>query len=46
MAGASGPLRIVVGIDFGTTFSGTAEAYSGASPKADDINVIKSYAAV
>ncbi|KAK5175356.1 uncharacterized protein LTR77_000495 [Saxophila tyrrhenica] len=33
--------RIVLVVDFGTTFSGVAEAYSGTSHKADEIVVIR-----
>ncbi|KAK3677146.1 hypothetical protein LTR78_002684 [Recurvomyces mirabilis] len=32
---------LVVGIDFGTTFSGVAYAYSAAKPKPDQISVVK-----
>ncbi|RMY77204.1 hypothetical protein D0862_13600 [Hortaea werneckii] len=34
---------LVVGIDFGTTFSGVAAAWSGQPDKPDEINVIKSW---
>ncbi|KAI6821312.1 actin-like ATPase domain-containing protein [Hortaea werneckii] len=34
---------LVVGIDFGTTYSGVAHAYSGHTDKPDEINVIKSW---
>ncbi|KAH9831286.1 glycoside hydrolase family 47 protein, partial [Teratosphaeria destructans] len=34
---------LIVGIDFGTTFSGVAAAYSGNAEAADDISVIKTW---
>ncbi|KYG41583.1 hypothetical protein M433DRAFT_7834 [Acidomyces richmondensis BFW] len=35
--------RIIIGVDFGTTFSGVAEAYSGTPVAANEINVIKTW---
>jgi hypothetical protein len=32
--------RLIVGLDFGTTFSGCAFTYSGSQESADDIEVI------
>ncbi|KAK3721826.1 hypothetical protein LTR37_002992 [Vermiconidia calcicola] len=43
MATSQGPDRIVIGVDFGTTFSGVAEGYSGTPVSADDVNVIKTW---
>lgn len=41
MAPAKGRDRLIVGIDFGTTFSGCALAYSGDPESADEIQVVK-----
>lgn len=34
--------RLVIGVDFGTTYSGVAVVYSG---QPDDVDIIKTYAA-
>ncbi|KAI5244990.1 hypothetical protein E4T43_03459 [Aureobasidium subglaciale] len=35
--------RLIIGVDFGTTFSGCALAYSGDPESADEIQVVKSW---
>ncbi|KAI4748507.1 actin-like ATPase domain-containing protein [Aureobasidium sp. EXF-12298] len=43
MAPSKGRDRLIVGIDFGTTFSGCAIAYSGDPEAADEIQVVKNW---
>ncbi|CAD0107731.1 unnamed protein product [Aureobasidium uvarum] len=43
MAPSKGRDRLIVGIDFGTTFSGCALAYSGDPESADEIQVVKNW---
>ncbi|KAH0275664.1 actin-like ATPase domain-containing protein, partial [Aureobasidium melanogenum] len=43
MVPAKGRDRLIVGIDFGTTFSGCALAYSGDPESADEIQVVKNW---